>query len=79
MHRPESLDRLVRRLQSEFLEMPGLKLTHAQACRLWSLDPGSCAYVLENLVRSNFLFRTREGAFCLHTQRNRRVRELENW
>ena len=66
MRRQESLERLVRRLQSEFLEMPGLKLTHAQACRLWSLDPASCAYVLENLVKSKFLFRTGDGAFCLH-------------
>ena len=76
MPRQESLERLVRRLQSEFLEMPGLKLTHAQACRLWSLDPVSCAYVLENLVRSKFLSRTRDGAFCLDKQR---IGKLVNW
>ena len=69
MPRQESLERLVRRLKSELLEMPGLKLTHAQACRLWSLDPVSCSYVLENLVRAKFLFRTRDGAFCLNKPR----------
>lgn len=63
MKREESVERLVRRLKSEFLEMPGLKLTEAQACRLWALDAASCAYVLDNLVKSKFLFKTRDGAF----------------
>lgn len=63
MNREESVERLVRRLKSEFLEMPGLKVTEAQARRLWALDPASCSYVLDNLVKSNFLFRTRDGAF----------------
>ncbi len=63
MERQESVDRLVGRLKSEFLEMPGLKLTEAQARRLWALDADSCSYVLDNLVKSNFLFRTRDGAF----------------
>jgi hypothetical protein len=43
--------------------MPGLKLTEAQARRLWALDEASCAHVLENLVKTNFLFKTRDGAF----------------
>ena len=63
MKREESVERLVRRLKSEFLEMPGLKVTEAQARRLWALDAASCSYVLDNLVKSNFLFRTRDGAF----------------
>jgi hypothetical protein len=63
MKREESVERLVRRLKSEFLEMPGLKLTEAQARRLWALDAASCAHVLDNLVKSNFLFKTRDGAF----------------
>jgi hypothetical protein len=63
MKREESVERLVLRLKSEFLEMPGLKLTEAQARRLWALDEASCANVLENLVKANFLFRTRDGAF----------------
>ena len=63
MKREESVERLVLRLKSEFLEMPGLKLTEAQARRLWALDEASCANLLENLVKTNFLFRTRDGAF----------------
>lgn len=63
MKREESVERLVRRLKSEFLEMPGLKLTEAQARRLWALDATSCASVLDSLVKTNFLFKTRDGAF----------------
>jgi hypothetical protein len=63
MKREESIERLVRRLKSEFLEMPGLKLTEAQARRLWALDAASCSYVLDNLVKTNFLFKTPDGAF----------------
>jgi hypothetical protein len=58
-----STDDLLRRLKAEFLEMPGLKLTMAQAQRLWALDSTSCSMVLETLVTVNFLWRTRDGAF----------------
>ena len=53
----------LRRVQGEFLEMPGLRLTEAQARRLWGLDAASCAALLGALVDSKFLFRTRDGAF----------------
>src|ERR1700681_1086272 len=51
------------RLRGEFLEMPGLRVTEAQARRLWGLDADSCGALLQELVHSNFLFRTRDGAF----------------
>jgi hypothetical protein len=54
---------VLRRVQGEFLEMPGLRLTEAQARRLWGLDSACCAALLGALVDSNFLFRTRDGAF----------------
>jgi len=53
----------LRRVQGEFLEMPGLRLTEAQAQRLWGLDQASCSALLGALVDANFLFRTRDGAF----------------
>ena len=31
-------DGFFQRVQGEFLEMPGLRLTQPQACRLWGLD-----------------------------------------
>jgi hypothetical protein len=54
---------VLRRVQGEFLEMPGLRLTEAQARRLWNLDAASCSALLTALVESQFLFRTRDGAF----------------
>jgi len=56
-------DQVLQRVQGEFLEMPGLRLTQAQACRLWGLDAASCDALLGALVDANFLFRTRDGAF----------------
>jgi hypothetical protein len=56
-------DEVLRRVQGEFLEMPGLRLTEAQARRLWGLDAASCRALLGTLVEAKFLFRTRDGAF----------------
>ena len=56
-------DEVLRRVQGEFLEMPGLRLTEAQARRLWGLDAASCGALLGALVEAKFLFRTRDGAF----------------
>ena len=50
-------------MQSEFLEMPGLRLTQAQARRLWGLDAASCEALLGALVDAQFLFQARDGAF----------------
>jgi len=56
-------DEVLRRVQGEFMEMPGLRLTEAQARRLWGLDAASCDALLGALVDAKFLFRTRDGAF----------------
>ena len=56
-------EEVFRRVQCEFLEMPGLRLTKPQARRLWGLDTTSCDALLGALVDAKFLFRTREGAF----------------
>ena len=58
----ESLD-VLRRVQGEYIEMPGLRLTIAQAQRLWGLDRSVCDSLLGALVEAKFLFRTRDGAF----------------
>jgi hypothetical protein len=50
----------VRRAQAEFREMPGLKLTEAQAARLLSFDSALCRAVLAALVDQHFLTRTRD-------------------
>jgi hypothetical protein len=56
-------EEVLRRVQGEFLEMPGLRLTEAQARRLWGLDAASCGALLGALVDAKFLFQTRDGAF----------------
>ena len=58
----QSLDAL-RRVKGEYLEMPGLRLTIAQAQRLWGLDRAVCDALLDALVEAKFLLRTRDGAF----------------
>jgi hypothetical protein len=53
----------LRRVKAEYLEMPGLQLTPAQAARLWALDGRLCESVLTALVEARFLIRTRAAAF----------------
>jgi hypothetical protein len=60
-HRPS--EEVLRRVQCEFLEMPGLRLTSPQARRLWGLEAATCDALLGALVDAKFLFRTRDGAF----------------
>ena len=60
---PESSGRLLERIRGEFLEMPGLRLTPAQACRLWALDRRQCDVVLRMLVDGHFLRQTSDGSF----------------
>jgi hypothetical protein len=56
-------DDVLRRVRGEFMEMPGLRLTEAQARKLWGLDAESCGALLDALVDTKFLFRTTDGAF----------------
>ena len=55
---------LVERVRSEFIEMPGLRLTPAQAARLWGMDDASCHHVISALVRAAFLRWTAAGWSC---------------
>jgi hypothetical protein len=57
------IDEVLQRIQGEFLEMPGLRLTPAQARRLWGLERDVCDALLGALVDAKFLARTRDGAF----------------
>ena len=59
----EAFATALRRARAEFLEMPGLQLTEAQAARLWSFDSALCSAVLSALVESRFLIRTRNASF----------------
>jgi hypothetical protein len=53
----ETTDRaLLARIRAEYDEMPGMRLTVAQAARLFNLDPGRCAHVLHALVSDGALW-----------------------
>jgi len=58
---------LVRRAQSEYLEMPGLSLTLDQACRLWALDRETCDRVLQDLVAEGFVTVSERGSYVRRT------------
>ena len=54
---------LISRIRSEFLEMPGLKLTVRQAARLWGLESATSERLLARLADAGFLWRSPDGAY----------------
>jgi hypothetical protein len=58
----DARERLVR---AEYQEVPGLKLTAAQASRFWHLGPADSELLLDTLVRQGVLIRTRDGHYML--------------
>jgi hypothetical protein len=57
-HPPAGItEQMLQRVYSEYLEMPGMRLTRQQAQRLYGLDEHTCTQVLEYLVEAGFLVR----------------------
>jgi hypothetical protein len=54
---------ILQRVRAEFLEMPGLRLTRAQARRLWAVDETLCDAILAALVDARFLIQSGNVAF----------------
>jgi hypothetical protein len=59
-----SREQILNRIRSEFLEMPGLRLTRPQAQRLWAMDEQTCREVLDSLTDARFLQRGDDGAYA---------------
>jgi hypothetical protein len=57
------LQLIKRQIQLEFDYLPGLKLTFAQARRLFGLDSDCCARVLASLLEEGMLTLTADGAY----------------
>ena len=57
------VDDVVLRVRSEYMEMPGMRLTPAQAQRLWGIDAVATRSVIQTLVETKFLRETPDGAF----------------
>jgi len=55
---------LLARIRGEFLEMPGLRLTPAQAARLWGLTEPMARALLQALVEARCLVRHDDGSYA---------------
>ena len=62
-HHDEGITSLLRRIRSEFIEMPGLRLTPAQAARLWGMERHTSERILDALALAGFLSKNRQGAY----------------
>ena len=56
-------DPQLHKIWHEFAEMPGLRLTVAQAQRLWTIDGTTCAALLDRLVNAHLLVRGGDGRY----------------
>ena len=68
---------VLQRIRAEFREMPGLKLTAAQATRLWHLDPGHSEALLNTLVSDGVLRKRADGAYLVSSSEPARARLLK--
>jgi len=64
----DASDHIISAIRGEFDEMPGMKLTREQICRLWRLEHQEAERVIHSLMTSGFLRRD---------QRNRYGRALD--
>jgi hypothetical protein len=60
-------DDIVTRISAEYVEMPGLRVTHQQAQRLWGIDSETCTAALDQLVSTGFLYKTHGDQYALLT------------
>lgn len=74
------VEEALRRIKSEFVEMPGLRLTATQAQRLWGLESEFCDAILGALVDARFLLKTGDGTFVRadHGSPRRMVRSVRS-
>lgn len=63
-NRSGNLRSLVHLVDAEFREMPGIRLTCAQAQRLWQMSPEQCRRVFDELVSAGRLERDAAGRYC---------------
>lgn len=56
------------RIRAEYLEMPGLRLTLAQAQRLCGVEPATCQRVFNALVDEKFLSIKPDGTYARVTE-----------
>ena len=74
---PELRNALLR-IQTEYVEMPDLKLTARQAQRLWNLSHDVWESALAVLLGKEFLVETRDGAYVRRSSMRSRVSAIES-
>jgi hypothetical protein len=62
----------LKRIESEYREMPGLQLTEHQMRRLWGLDAATCALIIAALVGSGVLCEVPKHGYSLAISHSRR-------
>jgi hypothetical protein len=63
-----SREAMLRRVRAEFQEMPGLRLTLAQAIKLFGVPEDVCARVLTTLVKERALARDIDGRYARYAR-----------
>ena len=66
------------RIQTEYMEMPDLKLTSRQAQRLWHLTHDVWETALAVLIGKQFLVKTRDGAYVRFGALRSRAEAIES-
>ena len=61
---------LVRRIHSEFQEMPGLSLTLVQATKLFGVSLDACSRILRRLIEERRLRLRSDGRYMLLTEQS---------
>jgi len=67
-----SIGEWMTRVQSEYLEMPGMALNKGQMQRLWALDAPTCDTVVARLMDLGFLYHTSRDTYIRMDSRRRR-------
>ena len=57
-------EEILQRIRGEYREMPGLRLSLTQACRLLGLERSACEAYLNALMDEGFLVCGRNGAYA---------------
>ena len=66
---PQGLDELAWRIEAEFREMPGMRLSLGQVKRLWNLSTDQCVRVLDFLTTMGMLAEDEDQRFYLPDHR----------
>ena len=70
-------EQIIGAIRGEFNEMPGMKLTREQICRLWHLERHEAERVIQSLTTSGFLRRDEAVAPIRSRRRWRDVSKVD--